>query len=153
LHGIAFQIAPSHPNLFNISILEGFVPPCESRKIPITLDPFTANRRNFSCSFTVNIAQTDDRDLEGSPKLFWRMNPKFFSKSLHCEVNFRDTFPQPIESDLETDNISLPRGHILDLMIKNVSKDNRLTSEEAEVIFPFSIATFLITGSSVSQRN
>jgi hypothetical protein len=138
LHGIAFQIIPSHSNLFNLPIYEGFVPPCESRKIPITFDPFAANRRNLKCSFVVNIAQISERDqLEDHPKLFWRRNTKFFSKTLNCEVNFRETFGNPsaaAESDLETDNISFPRGHILELMIKNVSKDNRLTSDEAEVL-------------------
>jgi hypothetical protein len=141
LHGIAFQILPSMSRVFEVSTYEGFVPPCESRRIPIIFNSKQGNRRNLTASFTVNIAEASDRDLiDNDPELFWRLNPKFFSKTLPCEVNLRETMP-PSNSDTDIDHIeslALPRGHILDLMIKNVSKDSPLSAEEAEVGLVFS---------------
>jgi hypothetical protein len=141
LHGIAFQILPSMSREFEVSVSEGFVPPCESRRIPVIFNS-KGIKRNLTAFFTVNIAEASDRDLiDNDPELFWRLNPKFFSKALPCEVNLRETLP----SDTDVDHtLAVPRGHILDLMIKNVSKDSPLSPEEAEVRRIYFHSLFLI---------
>lgn len=91
--------------------------------------------------------------------MYWRFHQKNFSKTLPCEVIFRELNSNNFSDNLSDNNvdmntnmnnntpqtnqiedkssIALPTGHILDLMIKNVSKDTKLTPQEFEVISLF----------------
>ena len=131
------------------------------------------NRNNFNCNFNVNIAEINDKDIqENNPQLFWRFHQKNFSKSLPCEVIFREineydqndiqnylnsapSLPPTTNNHNNNNNknlyqngdqntVTFPTGHILDLMIKNVSKDSKLTPQEFEVIITFIIVIFIV---------
>ena len=141
---VAFRISPSKPELFEVSTTAGYLQPFQSLRIPLSSSK-KISPDDFQATITVDIAIAEEEDQEefSSAELFWeRSHVKSSSRIISCEcarkgdVEDEDTFAESSVNNASSSRppkIHPPRGHILDLMVKNVSKDDPLNHEEKEV--------------------
>ena len=146
---IVFRVTPSIEDTFSLPTTSGFLLPFQSLRIPVSsvqkVCPAT-----FHATINIDIAAFDDDmddeydgdDTAAAAALFWmQKRPKHTTRIVTCECIKQG------ELDSDTDNLPSsrgqsspphskvhpPRGHVLDLMVKNVSKNDPLTSGEKEV--------------------
>lgn len=118
--------------MFQISYSEGFLPACESVRIPVRLHAgghiITSNPK-----FDVFLREATTKDCLYNPGIFWSENTAQVRKHVYCEIE--GNFTDRLSPDQGRQHTHLPpTGHILNLMVKNVSKGDPLTREEVEVM-------------------
>lgn len=126
---VAFKITSSAPHIFTISSTQGFLPPCQSTRVAVRLATNTPNL-STKPSFYVSLQEATTQDLQAnSPEIFWSENEPGVRIHVSCDINRHDEEDEHYLADSHLP----PTGHIMDLMVKNVSKGDPLTREEAQV--------------------
>lgn len=142
---IVFRIKPSTPDVLSLPTSAGFLTPFQSLRIPVT-SVQSVNPATFHISINVDIAAYDessaasDEEDTVTAELYWLNKPprNYTSRIIICECMKEGEANSDIDADRRKDEyvqskVHPPKGHILNLMIKNVSKDDPLTSGEKEV--------------------
>lgn len=149
---IAFRIKPSVVGVLSLPTSSGFLQPFQSIRIPVSsLKSVTA--ATFRMSINVDVAPYDadiakeSDDFASSSDLFWVNHRRHHTtRIITCEC-MKEGDAEPDSKDASSHDrqrgsspghstVHPPRGHILNLMVKNVSKDDPLTSSEKEVGHP-----------------
>jgi hypothetical protein len=115
--------------MFHISNGEGFLPACESVRISVRLNAGIMITTTPKFDVFLREATAKDR-LHNNPGIFWSENTARVRKHVFCEIEgnvIERCSPDQLPAHLP------PTGHILNLMVKNVSKGDPLTRDEAEV--------------------
>jgi hypothetical protein len=120
----------------------GYLQPFQSLRIPVT-SLHSVSAATFHVSINVDIATSDDDSQEEFPSahLFWTQSKhlNYTTRIITCECvkegesGLEDSDNNKQVSSPVQPKVHPPRGHILNLMIKNVSKDDPLTATEKEV--------------------
>ena len=72
---------------------------------------------------------------ESNPRIFWSHNSPSVTKKLSCDIESGLMVEHAIVGRSDSSlHVSQPTGRILDLMVKNVSKSDPLSRDEAEVL-------------------
>lgn len=140
---IAFRITPSVGDVLSIPTAAGYLQPFQSLRIPVT-SLHSVSAATFHVSISVDIATSDEESQEDYPTaaLFWTQKRLIYSSRIVTCVCVQEG-DTGLEESGAVDHkktstpgpskVHPPTGHILNLMVKNVSKDDPLNADEKEV--------------------
>eukprot|EP00602_Paraphysomonas_sp_CaronLab_P011872 CAMPEP_0185041078 /NCGR_PEP_ID=MMETSP1103-20130426/39920_1 /TAXON_ID=36769 /ORGANISM="Paraphysomonas bandaiensis, Strain Caron Lab Isolate" /LENGTH=167 /DNA_ID=CAMNT_0027580657 /DNA_START=6 /DNA_END=506 /DNA_ORIENTATION=+ len=126
----AYRITVSAASVFRVPKSEGYLPPCQSVRIPVHLKHM-AVPADGNVKFAVDLADVKESDVdEDDPQAFWLRTEPVVRRSITCEFTQDNTDDKSshggsLASHAHTSRTSAsvlpPKGHVLDLMVKNVS--------------------------------